>query len=163
LDAKTISAETDPRPHLVIVGPEKTGRILAGLAHLLNFEVTVIDPLLTMGEVQGADRVLSNLDFSKVPMSRETFVVIASGGRLDDEAVEQAVLSGARYIALVANQKRAREVLRRVSERGVDIHNVRTRAGIDIQAQGPAEIALSILAEIVAERHRFKSVEPAAR
>lgn len=144
--------EADSRPQVVIVGSEKSGRTLATLAHLMKFGVTIIDPFLKIEDAVGADRVLHELDFSKI--EGDPFVVIASGGRFDEEAVEQAAARGARYIALVANKKRAQEVLRRVEQRGIETRVVRTKAGVDIGAEGPEEIALSILAEIIAERHR---------
>lgn len=145
----------DSRPQLVIVGAEKVGRTLASIAKLVNFGVTIIDPFLSIEEARDADRVLHHLDFSNVPSGGETFVVIASGGRFDEDAVEHALHSGARYIALVANRKRAQEVLGRVTTVDPDkLRSVRTKAGIDIHAAGPEEIALSIMAEIIAERHR---------
>jgi molybdenum cofactor cytidylyltransferase len=148
--------EADPRPRVVIVGSEKSGRTLANLAKLMNFGVTIIDPFLPIAEAAGADRVLRDLDFSKLSNAGETFVVIASGGRFDEEAVEQALGTGARYVALVANRKRAQEVLERVTVVDPEkLKTVRTKAGIDIHAEGPEEIALSIMAEIIAERHRI--------
>ena len=140
------------RPQLVIVGVEKTGKTLAAVARLMNFSVTIIDPFVSTEEAPGADRVLHSLDFSQI--SPDSFVVIASAGRFDEEAVEQALSIGARYVAIVANKQRAREVLNRVSSDPEKLHRVRTKPGIDIRAQGPDEIALSIMAEIIAEQHR---------
>jgi xanthine dehydrogenase accessory factor len=150
--------ETGGRPQLVIFGAEKTGKILAALAHLMNFGVTMIDPSLTVEEAPGADRVLHDLDFSRLPHPEAAFVVIASGGRFDEEAAELALRSGVRYIALVANRKRSREVLNRVAAKGIDTEMVRSKAGVDIGAEGPEEIALSIMAEIIAERHHTRVI-----
>jgi len=140
------------RPQLVIVGEEKIGKALASLAKVMNFWVTVIDPFLSAQESPGADQVLHSLDFSRV--SPDSFVVIASAGRFDEEAAEQALSIGARYVALVANKQRAREVLTRVSRDPEKLSRIRSKPGIDIGAEGPEEIALSIMAEIIAERHR---------
>ena len=145
------------RPQLVIVGAEKIGKTLASIARAMNFWVTIIDPFLTTQEAPGADQVLHALDFSQV--SPDSFVVIASAGRFDEEAVEQALSIGARYVALVANKQRAREVLNRVSTASQKLgpeklSQVRSKPGIDIGAEGPEEIALSIMAEIIAEAHR---------
>jgi len=139
-------------PQLVIVGAERTGKTLAALGRLMNFSVTIIDPFLNAQEAPGVDRILDSLDFSQI--SPDSFVVIATGGRFDEEAVEQALSVGARYIALVANKRRAREVLNRVRADPNKLSMVRAKAGIDIGAEGPEEIALSIMAEIIAERHR---------
>jgi len=146
---------TDSRPQVVIVGTEKIGRTLAKIAGLVNFGVTIIDPFLPPGQAPEADRVLHLLDFSALGTAADSFVVIATGGRFDEEAVEQALRCGSRYIALVANRKRAAEVLGRVTGFEPEkVSSVRTKAGIDIRAEGPEEIALSIMAEIIAERHR---------
>lgn len=145
----------DARPRLVIVGSEKTAVTLAAVAKLMNFLVIMVDPFVTREEAPGADFVIHELDFSKLPAAA-TSVVIASGGRFDEEAVEQALSSRAGYIALVANRKRSQEVLSRVAARGIDPGAVRTKAGIDIGAEGPEEIALSVMAEIIAERHRSR-------
>jgi molybdenum cofactor cytidylyltransferase len=158
LEAADLSGrEWDARPRLVIVGAEKTGKTLASLGHLMNFSVAVVDPFVRPEEAAGADRIVRELDFSQLPDGGEIFVVIASAGRFDEEAIEQAVSTGARYIALVSNRRRAQEVLGRVAAKGIDPQKpqaVRTKAGIDIRAEGPEEIALSIMAEIIAERHR---------
>jgi molybdenum cofactor cytidylyltransferase len=155
LEAADLSGrEMADKPQLVIVGSEKVGRILAQLARLMNFSVTIVDPFLRIEEAPGADLILHELEFSR--FAPGAFVVIASGGRFDEEAIEQATPIQPRYVALVANKKRAREVLNRVSER-IDperLSLVRSKAGIDIGAEGPEEIALSIMAEIIAERHR---------
>jgi xanthine/CO dehydrogenase XdhC/CoxF family maturation factor len=59
--------------------------------------------------VPGVGRILDSIDFSQI--SPDSFVVIATGGRFDEEAVEKALSLGARYIALVAEKRRARAVL----------------------------------------------------
>lgn len=146
IEAADVSGREGPR--IVIVGAEAVARVLAKLGRLMNFEVTMVDPFLTMEEAS----VLHELDLSRVRGA--DFVVIATAGRFDEEAVEQALAIQARYIALVANKRRAQEVLRRVQARGIDAQRVRTKAGIEIGAREPEEIALSIMAEIIAERHR---------
>ena len=73
-------------------------------------------------------------------------------GRFDEEAIEQAIGAAIPYIALVANKKRSQEVLQSLGLKGHSTEQlglVRTKPGISIAAQTPAEIALSIMAEIV--------------
>ncbi|HKO58521.1 MAG TPA: NTP transferase domain-containing protein [Thermoanaerobaculia bacterium] len=142
-----------PRPHMVVVGYETVARALVRIGKTLQFHVTVVDPLTTKGSAPEADEVVNELDLQALRLSGETYVVIATHGRYDEEAVEQAAKSGASYVALVASPKRARTVLETVRERGVDVGNVKSPAGLDIGAQGAEEIALSIVAEIVQRRH----------
>ncbi len=68
----------------------------------------MVDPLLTLAEVPDADRILHELDFSLLPLADERYVVVASRGQFDEEAVEQGLLTQASYIALLANRKRRR-------------------------------------------------------
>jgi xanthine dehydrogenase accessory factor len=118
--------------------------------------VTVVDPLLTLAEVQDADRILRELDFALLPPAGERYVVVASRGQFDEEAVEQALRVDASYIALLANRKRAEEVMRSLRVKSCRVEKlaaVRAPAGLDIGAESPEEIALSIMAEIVAKSH----------
>jgi molybdenum cofactor cytidylyltransferase len=152
------------RPELVLVGREAVSLALARLARVVNFRVTFVDPLLTPAEVPEADRVLRALDFSQLPENPDRHVVVASRGKFDEEAVEQALEADAGYVALVSRKARAQEVLRSLSLKGISpekLAKVRAPAGLDIGAETPEEIALSILAEIVAERRRLAAVKAA--
>lgn len=145
------------RPELVLVGRDALARAMAKLGQLLNFTVTVVDPFLGLTEWPEADRILHALDFSLLPAAAERYVVVASRGQFDEEAVAQAVLADSSYIALLANKKRAQEVIRSLSAQSIPaakLAAVRAPAGLEIGAQTPEEIALSIMAEIVAMRHR---------
>src|SRR5260370_1884046 len=126
------------------------GRALAQLARVMQFSVTIVDPLLHLDELPEADRVLHVLDFSRLGEG-ERYVVVASRGQFDEEAVEQAIRANANYTALVANRQRADEILRSLELRGLPpekLAAVRAPAGVDISAQDPPEIAPSILAPI---------------
>jgi xanthine dehydrogenase accessory factor len=82
--------------------------------------------------------------------------VIASRGQFDEEAVTQALNADCPYVALLANKKRAQEVLKNLRAQSVateKLARVHAPAGIEIGAESPEEIALSIMAQIVAVRH----------
>lgn len=154
LEGREIPGREDPcdKHGLLVVGREPVSIALAKMGKLLNFTVTIVDPLLKVSDAPEADRVLNSLDFLRLPASFSRYVVVASRGKFDEEAVEQALRSNSNYVALVANRKRAEEVLRRLQARGEPAENlskVRVPAGLDIGAVTPEEIALSILAEIV--------------
>lgn len=140
---------------LVLVGRDAVVRVLAKLGRLLNFTVTVVDPFLRLSDLPEADRILHAMDFSLLTASGERYCVVASRGQFDEEAVTQAVLADFSYIALLANKKRAQEVMRNLGAQSIPAEKlaaVRAPAGLEIGAQTPAEIALSIMAEIVATR-----------
>lgn len=141
---------------LVVAGRDPVAHALVKFGRLLNFTVTIVDPLLTLAEVRDADRILRELDFMLLPPAGERYVVVASRGQFDEEAVEQALRVDASYIALLASRKRAEEVvksLRIKSYPAEKLAAMRAPAGLNIGAESPEEIALSIMAEIVAQRH----------
>jgi len=146
--------ETGAQPELVVVGRDAMARALAKLARVIGYTVTIVDPLLSLDELPEGDRVLHVMDFSRLG-ERERYVVVASRGQFDEEAVEQAILAGAVYVGLVANRRRAEEVFQSLKVRGLPeekLAAVRAPVGLDIGAEEPAELALSIMAEIVAAR-----------
>jgi xanthine dehydrogenase accessory factor len=82
--------------------------------------------------------------------------VVASLGRSDEDALRRALDAGCEYVGLVASRTRGAAVLDELRADGVAeqaLERVHTPAGLDIGAQSHAEIALAILAEIVAVRH----------
>jgi molybdenum cofactor cytidylyltransferase len=145
------------RPELVLVGRDALARALSKLGRLLNFTVTVVDPFLGLAEWSEADRALHALDLALLPAAAERYVVVASRGQFDEEAVAQAVLANSSYIALLANKKRAQEVMQSLRTQSIPAEKlaaVRAPAGLLIGAETPEEIALSIMAEIVATRRQ---------
>ena len=156
LEGREISgdAQIPQRRELIIVGTEPVAIALLRLGKLLHFTVTVVDPLLKLSDLPDADRLLNSLDFSHLPPASARYVVIASRGRFDEEAAEQALRAEIAYVALVANKKRWREIQRSLELKGQPpekLAKVRAPAGLDIGAESPEEIALSIMAEIVSE------------
>jgi xanthine dehydrogenase accessory factor len=120
-----------PAPLLAVVGDAPAARKLRELAAVLGWRTTT--------ELQGADAV-----------------VIASMGHGDEETLEMALASGARYVGLVASAKRAAAVTAELRRRGVDeeaLARIRSPAGLDLGPSSQEEIAVAILAELVAWRH----------
>jgi xanthine dehydrogenase accessory factor len=148
-----------PKPQMVVVGYETVARALVRISKTLQFHVTVVDPLATKETVPEADEIVNELNLTALPMSGEAFIVIATHGRFDEEALEQAVRTSASYVALVSSAKRAGVLLQQLRDRGVPadaLARVKSPAGLDIGAQGSEEIALSIVAEIVQGRRAAK-------
>ena len=143
-----------PRPQMVVVGYESVARALVRFSKTLQFHVTVVDPLATRESAPEADAIVNEL---KLPSGE--FIVVATHGRYDEEALEQAVQTDAPYIALVASPKRAGTILQILRDRGIDVDRIKSPAGLDIGAQGAEEIALSIVAEIVQQRRARKAPE----
>ncbi|MEA2263929.1 MAG: xanthine dehydrogenase accessory factor [Acidobacteriaceae bacterium] len=82
-------------------------------------------------------------------------MVVASRGKFDEEAVEQALHAQSVYVGLVASSKRGQEIRRSLECKGEPaekLATVRVPAGLDIRAETPEEIALSIMAEMISRR-----------
>jgi molybdenum cofactor cytidylyltransferase len=155
LDGRTVPAaegSLSEHDNLILVGTEPVATTLGKLARILGFRVTVVDPLARVAELPYADEVLGTLDLSLLKESANHYMVIASRGRFDEEAIEQAFANNIGYVALVTNRRRAAEVRRRLQKNGhvqKKLATLRAPAGLDIRAKTQEEIALSILAEIV--------------
>jgi len=159
LHRRQAPAAPEAQRELVIVGRDAVAVALAKLAHVLHFTVTIVDPFVSIVELPEADCVLHTLDFTLLARNLDRHVVVASRGACDEEAIEQAIRANSVYVALVANRKRGEDVIRALRMRGMTeekLNNVRLPAGLQIGADTPEEIALSIMAEIVFERQKRK-------
>jgi xanthine dehydrogenase accessory factor len=94
------------------------------------------------------------------PDAEDVAVVVASHGRDEEHALSVAVEVGVPYVGLVASKARGAAVLASLEIADADRARIRTPAGLDIGARTPEEIALAILAEIVAVR-RAQPAPPA--
>ena len=129
-----------PKPDVILVGRGPVVDSLASLSAAAGFTVTRVSP------ESPADRALQ----LRVP--RGAFVVVATHGSFDEEALEHALRSDASYVSLVTSRKRACAVIDVLRARGVPedrLRRLKAPAGLDIGAVTPGEIAVSILAEII--------------
>ena len=146
-----------PKPQLVVISHLPIAEALATLGKGLHYSVTVLGLDATPNRFPQADLVLDRLDFSQISLTTPTYVVVATHGNYDEEALGWALGAEAAYVALVASPKRAEAVLQYLRETGVPearLARLKCPAGLDIGASAPEEIALSILAEIVQLRRR---------
>jgi xanthine dehydrogenase accessory factor len=121
-----------PAPLLAVVGDAPVARVLAQLARDIGWRV--------------ADEVVPAPDA----------VVVAAMGRGDAEAIAAALDTDAHYVGLVASERRASSVLAAVRQTGVgeeSLARVHSPAGLDLGGSTQEEIAVAILAQLVAWRH----------
>lgn len=152
-----------PRPRLLVVGGLPVARALAHLGRAMSYHVILADPDQTGGAVQGADELLTDLDALAARVTPLTFAVVATHGHYDELALERLLPTAAPYVGLVASRARADAVRRYLADQGLtpaQIGRLRAPAGLDLGARRGDEIALSIMAEIVAAR-RHPAPEPA--
>jgi xanthine dehydrogenase accessory factor len=134
-----------PAPRMVVIGETPVALALASLAERVGFDAA---------PTAGSDLELEDGDAA---------VVVASHGRDEEGALARALAAGVPYVGLVASRKRGAAVVESLRAEGVDEHDVarlRTPAGLDIGARGAEEIALSILAEVVAVRRSAALADP---
>lgn len=145
-----------PSPHLVIVGHGRVAEAACVLAREVGFRVSVDDPLATAEAFPRAnERIVDDTDFASLPVTERSYVLVTTQHRSDDLAIERALAKGARYVALLASQHRAEIVRGYLRSRGVSdeaMLRVHSPAGLDIGAVGPEEMALSVVAGMVAHR-----------
>lgn len=111
--------------------------------------------LITIGSSAGYDVVAASTPDGSLPAGCGA-VVVASHGRDEEPVLRAALRGGVPYIALVASRKRAAAVL---ASLGADAAGrVHSPAGLDIGARTPAEVAVSILAELVSVRPRVPTM-----
>ena len=152
-----------PRPALILVGSGPVVETLAGLARAARFAVTVVEPESPHSIALGDARVVETL--ASVAVTPRTAIVVATHGRFDEDALEQALRSEAEYVSLVASPTRARVVIESLRARAIPddrLRRLKAPAGLDLGAVTPEEIAVSILAEIVERRHRPRGETSAA-
>jgi xanthine dehydrogenase accessory factor len=140
---------------LLIVGELPIARALIDLGKVMNYRVMAVTLDADAEKLAKADEVVTSLEDAARWINQDTFVVVATHGNYDEMALEPILKAGAGYVGLVASRKRFESVLEYLRTAGLDesqLHALKAPAGLDIQAQRPDEIALSILAEIVQYR-----------
>jgi xanthine dehydrogenase accessory factor len=151
-----------PVPRLLVFGRSVAARALCKLGKAIGYEVIVAGPGLDSRLFHDADCLIENRDVDHLDFARETYIVVSTQGEGDEEALEQAVLTGVPYVSFVASRRKAEKVLQFLAARGIApevLSRVKAPAGLDIRALGPEEIAVSILAEIILTRRSQKPVQ----
>jgi xanthine dehydrogenase accessory factor len=154
---------------LVVVGGGHVGLSLAEMGAHVGFSVTVVDDrpeFASRGRFPWADQVLCG-DFvevlRKLEITPTSYVVLVTRGhRLDELALRQVVTSPAAYVGMIGSKRRSATVLQHLADDGYPVEaleRVRTPIGLDIGAETPEEIAVSILAEIIQARRGSPSPE----
>ena len=162
-----------PRPCLVIVGAGEIAVHLVRLAHAYGFRTVVIDArtaFATRERFPDADDLLigwADELADRAGIDSEAHVVtLAHDPKFDDPALLVALRRGARYVGALGSRRTHAARLTRLREAGIgpsDLARIHAPVGYDLGRHDPADIALGILAEIVAERNRGASRPPSVR
>ncbi|MGZ4132917.1 MAG: XdhC family protein, partial [Actinomycetota bacterium] len=140
-----------PSPHLAVIGRSPAVDALARMADALGWRTVVVDD---GGDPSSHDvpEVATTLDLAAAGVGEGSFVVVATQGHYDEDALQRALETPAAYVGLVASRKRAEGVLGYLRDRGVPeeaLARVHAPAGVDLGHLPNQEIAVAILAELV--------------
>ena len=152
-----------PPPRLVIVGAVHIAQSLAPMAAMLEFDVTVVDPRGAWATTQRFPGVRVIKDwadeaFQAMGLDSSTAVVtLTHDPKLDDPALESALKSDVFYIGALGSKRTHAKRKERLAEAGITdemFARVHGPVGLNIGAKSPAEIAVSILGQIIEVRAR---------
>ncbi|SLN42381.1 XdhC family protein [Ruegeria meonggei] len=145
-------------PRLVIFGESQIAIALAAHGVLAGFRVCVTKD----AEIDADVRRFTPETIAEIGIDMRDFVVVASQGSGDATALKAALETDAMRVSMVASRRKADMLTDKLVAQGMDparAAQLKSPAGLDIQAIDPHEIALSILAEIVQWRNRDKTRE----
>jgi xanthine dehydrogenase accessory factor len=158
-----------PSPSLLIAGAGHVAQALASAAANVDFQTAVIDDradFASPARFPTARCIVGEIEqeLAKFPIDPETFVTIATRGHRHDAAALAAVIrSPAKYVGLIGSRRKVFTILADLHSRGVPrelLAKIHAPIGFEIGALTPAEIAVSILAELIAVR-RGRDGQPA--
>jgi xanthine dehydrogenase accessory factor len=147
-----------PPARIVVVGASHIGQVLSEIARLAGYEIQVVDPRSAFASPQRFPGITIHADWPqdvlpKIGLDPYTAVVALSHvGHIDDEALKLALRSDCLYVGALGSQRNHAKRRERLLAAGIteeQLTRIRAPIGIDIGAQTPAEIAVSIMAEII--------------
>ena len=167
-DTSLLFERIEAEPHLVVAGAGHVGASLARLAALVGYRVTLIDD-----RAEFLQRKLFEVDTGRdIELITATdwatsvaeaigngqgvsVAIVTRGHKQDEDCLRAATAANPDYIGMIGSKRRTNIVLDKLREEGFDVEQlmkVRAPIGLDIGAVSPEEVAVAILAEIVAER-----------
>lgn len=148
-----------PPPRVVVTGAVHISQAMAPMARLLDLDMVVIDPRSAFATPERFPDVALLAEWpeaalAQVPLDAWTaFVALTHDPKIDDPGLQAALRSDCFYIGALGSRKTHGRRLERLAEAGfsaADTGRIHAPVGLDIGAVSPAEIALSVLGEIVA-------------
>jgi xanthine dehydrogenase accessory factor len=156
-----------PAPQLIIFGAGHIGAYIAQIGKMLDFSVTVVD---NRAEFANKDRLpwadsIVTCDYpsviQKLTFSERSYVVILTHKHVHDfEVLEQCIKKPSCYLGMIGSKAKVAKIFDQLRENGVSeetIKRIHSPVGLKIGANTPAEIAISILAEIIHVRSALSS------
>ncbi len=152
----------EPAATLLVVGGGHVGLAVGQLGAMLGMEVAIIDDREDYANQERfpyeANVICGDFgeELERFPITANTYIVLVSRGhKVDELALRTVAERGAGYVGMIGSKRRTRTVLQHLAEEGLDrdaLDKVFTPIGLDIGAETPEEIAVSVLGEIILVR-----------
>lgn len=168
-DGRTLVTLHGARYTLLIIGAGELSRHLARFALALGYHVIVCDPReeyrlsWDVERVEFSTEMPDDLVLRLAPDQRTAIVALTHDPKLDDLALLEALKSDAFYVGAIGsarNRARRAERLASFDLSEAELSRLRSPVGLELGARTPAEIALSISAEMTALRHQVQAIRP---
>lgn len=159
----------EPTVKLVIVGSGHLAQALSRMARMLDFEVAVVDPMAKKESFPEAAQVVGEFvekGLPKISIDQSTYVVILTRHKDDIPALKSSLNTNAGYIGMIASRRRAALVFDQLLKEGFSkeqVGRVYSPVGLDIGAETPEEIAVSILGEMIKLRRLGREHEAGSK
>jgi xanthine dehydrogenase accessory factor len=161
-----------PEPPLVVCGAGHVARALVPLARSVGFSPYVVDDLeelATPARFPDAVEIVDSFDvrdWKSVPLDDNTYAVIVTRDHAQDQALlEQLIGRDLAYLGLIGSRRKIEMFKQRLVAKGFDaarFDRLHAPIGLDIGAQTPEEIAVSIVAQLIQARAARRPKRPAA-
>jgi xanthine dehydrogenase accessory factor len=151
-----------PKPEVVVCGSSPVAVAIVDLGTRLGFLMTACAPAAEQGAFGEVERRIEGYVLPATSENRR-YIVISTQGRGDEAALQAAMSVEADYVAFVGSKRKIETLKAKLIDTGADperLTRIHSPAGLDLGAITPEEIALSVLAEIVAERRKGQRSEP---
>ena len=159
-----------PSPRMVIIGAVRISQALAPMATMAGFDVRVIDPRTAFATPERFENVDLVADWPEDALKDRpidaftALVAVTHDPKIDDWPLTSALRTGAFYVGALGSRKTHARRVERLTEAGLgeaEIGRIAAPIGLDIGAQSPEEIAVAILAQVIAALRKPVQQAPA--
>ncbi len=148
-----------PTERVILVGQGGRDDVEDALVHLakaLGFEVVVVDPMPNLREAPDVIVKSAVVDPKTIPIGNRDSIVVLTKGERDVDILESLSKTNARFVGLLASRRRLRKDMEELERRGVPqpfLSRLHAPIGLDIGARTPPELALAIMADVLATKY----------
>jgi xanthine dehydrogenase accessory factor len=167
-DGHTFLTVYVPPPRLVVIGAVHISQALAPMARLAGFDATIIDPRTAFATPDRFPDMALIAEWPEealktVPLDAFTgLVALTHDPKIDDHPIIAALAANCFYVGALGSRKTHCTRIERLAGQGASptsLERIHAPIGVDIGAQSPAEIAVAILAEVIAALRRGRAAE----